>query len=311
MTRILNIGSLNLDHVYAVPHFLRAGETLASLSLRDFPGGKGLNQSVALARVTGQLTVNSEQLTVEVAHAGKVGEGADGAALAAVLREEGADTHLIEVVDGPSGHTIIQVTPDGQNCILLFPGSNRCLDEAFIDRVLGGYGAGDILLLQNETTCVSYAMERAAKKGLRVAFNPSPMDGAVPGYALESVRWFLLNEIEGQALTGETEPEAILAEMSRRFPDAATVLTLGKAGVLYRAGAERLAHGVYRVKVLDSTAAGDTFTGFFIGSIAMGKPPAEALRLASVAASIAVSRPGAAESVPTMAEVLESKLELE
>jgi ribokinase len=220
MTRIINIGSINIDHVYSVPHFVRAGETLAADTHQVFPGGKGLNQSIALARADAM-----------VWHAGMV--GADGAALVELLRETGVDVSLIETGPNPTGHTVIQITPDGQNTILLFCGANMDVDSAFADRALKSFGAGDILVIQDEIGGISYAMDAAIKKGMRVALTPSarptfeyPRD--IPG-------WFLLNEIEGNALTGERDSEGILAGMAQKYPNAAIVLTLGEEGVLYRA----------------------------------------------------------------------------
>jgi len=298
MAKLLNIGSINIDHVYAVPHFVQEGETLSSLSMQNHPGGKGLNQSIALARAG-----------CAVAHAGRV--GADGAPFVTLMREAGVNVDYVETVEGPSGHSIIQVTPKGQNCILLYPGANQTLDAPFVDKVLSGYGAGDILILQNEVSHISYAMQAAHTKGMRIAFNPSPFDASILELPLETVHWFLLNEIEGQMLTGKIEAKDILNEMALLFPAACIVLTVGKDGVLYKERDAVFAHGIYKVPVVDTTAAGDTFTGFFIGSVAAEQPVEEALRLASVASSLAVSRPGAASSIPTLEEVLHSALEPE
>ena len=145
-------------------------------------------------------------------------------------------------------------------------------------------------------------MTGAFDKGLEIAFNPSPMDNAILKYHLEKLTWFLLNEIEGGQITGETDPEKITDQMLAMYPRARIVLTLGKQGVLYRDKNERCTHGIYDVPVVDTTAAGDTFTGFFLACATSGASIPEALRLASIASSIAVSRKGAAISIPTMAE---------
>lgn len=298
MAKLLNIGSINIDHVYAVPHFVQAGETLSSLFMQDYPGGKGLNQSIALARAGCAVT-----------HAGRV--GTDGAPFVTFMREAGVNVDYVETVKDPSGHSIIQVTPEGQNCILLYPGANQTLNMPFMDKALSHYGAGDILVLQNEVSDISYAMQAAHARGMRIAFNPSPFDASILDLPLESVHWFLLNEVEGRMLTGKMEAEDILNEMAVLFPAARIVLTVGRNGVLYRDRDAVFAHGIYKVPVVDTTAAGDTFTGFFIGSAAAEQPVEEALRIASVASSLAVSRPGAASSIPTLEEVLHSTLELE
>ena len=296
MSKILNIGSINIDHVYRVPHFVQPGETLSAVSLSDFPGGKGLNQSVALALAGGN-----------VAHAGKIGP--DGAAMVAVLRRAGVDVSLMDEGGSATGHAIIQVNETGQNCILLHKGANFELDEAFVRRALSAYGAGDILVLQNEVGLLPHIMEAAHQKGMRIAFNPSPIGPEIDACPLDYVDWFLLNEIEGAALSGEDDHAKVLDAMAAKYPNAAIVLTVGKNGVLYCDKTQRLRHGIYNVPVVDTTAAGDTFTGFFIGLTAQGYPAEEALRLASVASSIAVSRAGASVSVPTLQEVRDAQLQ--
>lgn len=290
MTRILNIGSINIDHVYSVSHFVQPGETLHCRKMNDFPGGKGLNQSVALARAGGK-----------VAHAGKVGP--DGTGMVAMLAQAGVDVAAIDRTGSVTGHAIIQVNNAGQNCILLHRGANFELDGDFIHRVLTPYGEGDILVLQNEVSHLAVAMEAAHKKGMRIAFNPSPIGPEIDDCPLEYVTWFLLNEIEGAALSGESDHARVLDAMAAKYPNAAIVLTVGREGVLYRYGSTVLCHGIYDVPVVDTTAAGDTFTGFFIALTAQGRPAGEALRLASVASSLAVSRAGASVSVPTLSEV--------
>ena len=290
MNKILNIGSLNSDHVYNVPHFVTAGETLASESLQYFPGGKGLNQSVALSRAG-----------AEVFHAGKIGP--DGGPLIAWLRESGVDVRHIRTDGSVTGHAVIQVTPSGQNCILIYHGANFELNHLHLDEVFGCFGEGDILVIQNEVNEIPYIMEQASKKGIRIAFNPSPFDKTVSDFPLDLVSWFILNEIEGSEITGEKKPKTILQSMAVRFPQAAIVLTLGEDGVLYKDSTQELSEGIHRVPVVDTTAAGDTFTGFFIANIAAGKEPAEALRLASAASALAVTRPGASSSIPTRDEV--------
>ena len=132
MAHILSYGSLNLDLVYQVPHFVQAGETLSSTSRTVHCGGKGLNQSIAAARAGGT-----------VSHAGKI--GGDGTVLTDILRESGVDTDFVTVGDGPSGHAVIQVDPSGQNCILLFGGCNQEITHEEIDRVLGQTAEGENL----------------------------------------------------------------------------------------------------------------------------------------------------------------------
>ena len=289
--KILNFGSLNLDQVYGVEHFVRPGETLSSQSLETFRGGKGLNQSVALSRAG-----------AEVFHAGCVGE--DGRMLLEGLAQAGADTSQVRVLpDVPTGHAIIQVDPSGQNCILLYGGANQAISPEQIEGTLSHFGQGDLLLLQNEVNGLEQMMRGARERGMRIAFNPSPVDENISHLPLELVEFFLLNEIEGAALGGGENPDGILQGLRERFPRAKIVLTLGKDGAMYFDGEQTFSHPIFPVTAVDTTAAGDTFTGYFLEAACRGLPGGECLRRASAASAIAVSRPGASPSIPVRDEV--------
>lgn len=291
--RILNFGSLNVDHTYRVDRFVQPGETKASLSVTTGAGGKGLNQSVALAMAG-----------AEVCHAGLLGQG--GAFLRRTLEDAGVDCRYLAETDAPNGHAIIQLDAAGQNCILLCAGTNHLLTEELVDRVLAQFSAGDILLLQNETNLLPYLIERAAARGLQVAFNAAPMTDAVKTYPLEKLRWLFVNETEGAALCGQTDPAKIAGALAARYPGLALVLTLGADGVLYREGELELFVPARRVEAVDTTAAGDTFTGFFLAAIADGADAAYALTFATAASALAVQRPGASASIPSLEEVLKA-----
>lgn len=293
--KILNFGSLNLDHVYQVDHFVAAGETEHSSGYAQHLGGKGLNQSVALARAGAQ-----------VWHAGCVGH--DGAKLTDYLMQAGVHTEHVKEIDMPTGHAIIQVDKNGQNCILLFGGANQCITEAQVCETMAHFDAGDILLLQNETSATGEIIRAAHAHGLRIALNPSPATPQLLELPLELVEWFILNEVEGTQITGETDPEAITAALLARYPNCRVVLTLGKRGVVYRDANETCSHGIYRVPVVDTTGAGDTFTGFFLAGAATGVPIAKCLETASKASSLAITRAGAAETIPSAAEVAAAQL---
>lgn len=288
--KIINIGSLNLDYVYHVDHFVRAGETIASSEMQVFPGGKGLNQSVALARAG-----------ASVVHAGKIGE--DGVLLKTTLADAGADVGLIEIGKGASGHAIIQVDKSGQNCILLYGGANHQIDRPFAEHALSVCEAGDILLIQNEVSNLSVMMDLAHQKKLRVAMNPSPFEDHLLNLPLGYVTWFILNEIEGAAISGETNPEDIASKILEKYPKSAVVLTLGGQGVLYADAQGRFRHGVYDVPVVDTTAAGDTFTGYFLACMEKSLSIEAALKYASRASALAVSKKGASPSIPYWDEV--------
>lgn len=291
--KILNFGSLNLDLVYQMPHFVRSGETLSSTGFSRNVGGKGLNQSVALAKAG-----------AEIYHAGLVGE--DGEMLRAFLAENGVDTRFVRTIDQPSGHAIIQVEPEGNNCIFLYGGANQCITEAFIQEALAPFGAGDFLVLQNEINGIDAIIHAAHAKGMQVVLNPSPIADNLKDLPLEKISWFILNEIEGAELSGETQADKILDKLASLYPHAKIVLTLGSDGSVYSGDGERVQQSAYRVQAVDTTAAGDTFTGFFFAAVADGVPAAEALKRASKASSISVTRPGAAASIPTLDEVLKA-----
>lgn len=294
-TKILNFGSLNLDYVYAVDHMVQPGETLAASTMETFCGGKGLNQSIALARAG-----------AEVYHAGLIGE--EGEILRKAVADSGADTSCIETIAGKSGHTIIQVDQNGQNCILLYGGANRSVTREFVDRVISKFDRGDILLLQNEINELSYIIDKAYERGLEIILNPSPYDQNLEGCDFGKISMFLLNEIEGEQITGVCKPEEILDELKERFPGVKVVLTLGGQGAVYQDQERCCRQGIYQVEAVDTTGAGDTFTGYFIASMLQGKEPQQCLTLAAKASAIAVSRAGAAPSIPEREEVLHTDL---
>ncbi len=288
--RILNFGSLNIDYVYAVDEFVKPGETKAARTLSVFAGGKGLNQSLAMARAG-----------LKVAHAGKIGP--EGEFLVATLSEGGVDTRLIERAKVASGHAIIQVDDRGHNCILLFGGANQDIDETYIDRVLAEFKAGEMLVLQNEISSMPSIIAKAKTKGMTIVLNPSPFSNLVPSYPLELVDIFIMNEIEAAGLTGEADPERAAQLLMRSFPQARIVITLGEAGSIAAHRGEIIRQRAYPVKAIDTTAAGDTFSGYFIAGLAEGMDSSRALDLAARAASICVTRRGAADSVPWRKEL--------
>lgn len=292
--KILSFGSLNIDYVYEVDHFVQAGETMSSFSLSVFPGGKGLNQSIALAKSG-----------LDVHHAGAVGAG-DSDLLLEALAAAGVKTELVKKVPGASGHAIIQRDLKGQNCILLHGGANQSITDEQISETLSKFGVGDYLILQNEINKVAEIMHAAKARGLTIALNPSPMDSKILALPLELVDYFLLNETEAMQileLSEELEADDALSALLSKFPQAKFVLTLGGKGSAYADAEQRLKQSIYNVQVVDTTAAGDTFTGYFLSAIVGGKTAAQAMVEATKAASIAVSRAGAAPSIPTREEV--------
>jgi ribokinase len=288
--QILNFGSLNIDHVYAVEHFARAGETLDTDDYRVFAGGKGFNQSIALARAGAR-----------VAHAGQVGD--DGRWLIDELAGAGVDVRFVEVSETPTGHAIIQVSRGGENSILIHGGANRMIDAEQMKAAIEAAEPGCSLLIQNEINGLDQIMEMASEKGLQIALNPSPVTSSLLELPLGKVSTFVLNEVEARLLSAESQPERILDGLRRRFPEAAVVLTRGERGVEYSDSNQRVSVSSERVEAIDTTGAGDTFTGYFLAERLNGVAVEDALRLACRAAAVCVQRPGAAASIPRREEI--------
>lgn len=283
--RIINFGSLNIDKVYQVEQFVRPGQTITAKDYAVAAGGKGLNQSLAAARAG-----------AEVLHAGAI--GAEGRFMADLLRESGADTSLLREVDGPSGHAVIEINAAGQNRIIVFGGANRSMTSEYIERVL----------LQNEVNLVPEIIRRAHEKGLRVVFNPSPMPENLDALPLACVSLFMVNEIEAAQLAGtdaNADFEDTLTALRAKYPNASVAMTVGADGVLYDGEEGQFQLPAFKVKAVDTTAAGDTFCGYFLAAVSAGKSVQTALQEASAASALAVSRTGAAPSVPTADEVRE------
>lgn len=288
--KILNFGSLNMDYVYEVDHFVQPGETMSSKGLFINCGGKGLNQSIAAAKAGN-----------EVYHAGLVGKG--GEVLEVKLAENGVNVSLLSKVDESCGHAIIQVDCKGQNCILLYGGTNQLLTKEYINEILDQFGNEGLVLLQNETNLVGYIIEEAHKRGLKTALNAAPMDEKVLGYPLELLNWLIVNEVEGKQIAGCDKEEEILPILKEKYPNGNVLLTLGSKGAICYTEGETYKIGCYQVEVVDTTAAGDTFSGYFLYGILNGKTVSESLLLATTASTLAIGKKGASDSVPLKKEV--------
>lgn len=285
--KILNFGSLNIDHVYNVKRFVSPGETVKSMEYTKKVGGKGLNQSTAMARAG-----------AKVFHAGAV--GSDGDFLTDFMRKDFIDTTFVLKSEAPTGHAIIQVDETGENCILLFGGANQSITEEYADKVLSYFSEGDFIVLQNETNIVPYIINKAHEKKMKIFFNPSPITENMAAFPLHKVNCFILNEVEGEALTGESEIEKMINKLKAKFTETEFVLTLGNKGSVYFDADKYFALPAEKVKAVDTTAAGDTFTGYFISELSKGTDVENAMKKATSAAAKTVTVLGAAESIPYM-----------
>lgn len=289
--KVLSFGSLNIDYVYHVNHIVNKGETISSTSLDTIPGGKGLNQSIALAKAG-----------AEVYHAGRV--GTEGEFLLTWCRENGVNTDYTLVdSEEKTGHAIIQVDENGQNSIVLFGGSNQRQTKEQIDDALKAFEKGDVLLLQNEINHLPYLIEEAFKKEMMIVLNPSPMNEKIFECDLSKISLFLLNEVEGEQLTGTSDEREMWHVLKEKFPKARFVLTLGSKGAYYLDQEQTIFQEAFKVNAVDTTAAGDTFTGYFLANLLKGESVEMCLKMAAKASSIAVTREGASVSIPRREEV--------
>lgn len=278
---IYNLGSINIDHVYRVPHLPRPGETLGALDHAMGLGGKGANQSVAAARA-GARTF----------HIGAVGP--EGLWARDLLENHGVDVTHVAQGRIPTGHAIITVDPVGENAIVLFPGANRSPDAAMVGTALAVAGPADTLLLQNETSAQHDAATVAAARGLRIIYSAAPFEVQAVRAVLGQATLLVMNAGEAAEL------RAAFASL----PPVTLVITRGAQGAEWIApGAPPLFVPAFRVTPVDTTGAGDCFTGTLAAALDAGADPARALRRAAAAAAIQVTRPGAAQAMPGAAEV--------
>ena len=291
MPKILSFGSLNLDYVYSLDHFVSPGETTKSHKRDIFCGGKGLNQSIALKKAG-----------ADVYHAGCVGRNSE--ILLNTLKNENINIDYIETVDTDNGHAIIQLDKNGENCIILFEGSNGCISEKQVYDTFEHFSEGDFLVLQNEINNLPLIMTIAHKKNMQIVLNPSPINSSLLNLPLEYVNYFILNDIEAKDILKTDCEDNLINSFANRYPNAHIILTLGSKGVEYKYKDTVLSHGIYKTEVVDTTAAGDTFCGYFITQCSNGASIEDSLKLASKAASITISKKGAANSIPYLKDLL-------
>jgi ribokinase len=296
MARIAVVGSLNMDLVVRTARFARPGETLSGQHFVTVPGGKGANQAVSAQRVGGHVTM-----------IGCVGEDGFGQVLRQVLADEGIDVGHVGVAAGTAtGVALITVDEHGENTIIVVAGANGAITAGDVEAAAPAIAAADVLLLQLEVPLptVEAAARAARAGGTTVILNAAPA-GALDDRLLALVDYLVVNETEVLAVAGvehATPEDAARLVLTRG--GGAVVVTLGAAGALLvpRRG-EPVAMEAFRVAVVDTTAAGDAFVGAFAVALAEGAPADEALRRASAAGALAVTRPGAQPSLPTRDDV--------
>jgi len=284
--KILNFGSLNIDMVYHVDHTVLPGETLSGGEVQLFAGGKGANQSVALSKAG-----------VEVYHAGKIGK--EGTWLLDKLTSYGVNTDYVRIDEASTGHAIIQVTPDGQNSIILSGGGNRRILSEEIDETLKGFGQGDWLVLQNEINMMAEIITKGKEGGMKICLNPAPYDPSVLSMPLHLVDLLVVNEHEAAGLAGiEGSYEDLMKQLTVNYPGQEILMTAGVDGAFWGVDQQLIHRAARKAKVVDTTAAGDTYLGYFLSARIQGAGISDAMELASRAAAFTVSRQGAMDSIP-------------
>ena len=284
---IWNLGSINADMIYDMPHLPQAGETLAARGMARFLGGKGANMSVAAARAA-----------AHVCHIGAVGP--DGGWAAERLLEYGVDTRHIRQVDTPTGHAIIAVDPQGENHIILYPGANQRIPDTDVDQALSMAQTGDLLLCQNETNAQRHAIARGRQMGLRTCYAAAPFDADAVRAVIDDLDFLILNAVEAEQLQQAT------GVAPQDLPVADVIVTLGGDGARH-IGPQGLItdYPALPVTPVDSTGAGDTFTGYVLAGLDRGLPMPQSIAQASRAAAIMVTRHGTADVIPDLRDVQE------
>lgn len=281
---IWNLGSINADIVYSVPHIPAPGETLSSTNRDTFLGGKGTNMSVAAARAAAQ-----------VHHIGAVGE--DGRWAVQRLMEYGVDTQNIAVLDTETAQAVIMVDPHGENAIVLHPGANAKIPQITLQAAMADASTGDWLVIQNETNLQRTAAEMGKKMGLRVAYAAAPFDADRVQAVLPYLDFLILNAVEAEQLQTATghSPSAL--------PVRDVIVTLGANGADWYGADGKQHFPAIKVEPVDTTGAGDTFTGYVLAGLDRGMPMAQAIGMATKAGALMVTRHGTADVIPDLSEV--------
>jgi len=281
---IWNLGSINADFVYAVPHIPAPGETLAATGRQIFLGGKGANMSVAAARAAARVN-----------HIGAV--GADGTWAVERLLEYGVDTRNIAEIATETAQAIIMVDTGGENSIVLHPGANAEIPQATLQAALSEAQTGDWLVIQNETNLQRTAARLAEKLGLKVAYAAAPFDADRVQAVLPYLDFLILNAVEADQLAQAT------GQGPADLPVRDVIVTRGAEGAdWYGPGGQRHFAAI-KVDPVDTTGAGDTFTGYVLAGLDRGLPMAQAIGQAMIAGALMVTRHGTADVIPDLSEV--------
>ena len=295
--KVFNYGSINIDHIYRIPRFVQPGETLASYHYQMMLGGKGANQSIALARAG-----------ASVQHIGRVSRFDD--CIFRKLQAEGIGVYCIEHVDEPTGHAMIQVSDTGENSILLFGGANQSFSLPSVAENINNAEHGDWLVLQHECNLTEEVMKLAKGREMTVIYNPAPMPDDVSNVPIEYVDYIVMNEVEALQFADDERlskerPIELVDFLHEKYPHLKIILTLGSEGVVYKDADHLLTQAAEKVTAVDTTAAGDTFIGYFVQQSIAGASIETALSVACKAAAVTVQTLGASDSIPTSQQLID------
>jgi ribokinase len=288
---IVVLGSANLDIVVRQRRLPIPGETVSAADFRTVPGGKGLNQAIAAARSG-----------AEVAFLGAVGRDDFGDGLRRTLQDNGVDTRGLIGVGEPTGVAVVSVLDGGENAITVVPGANGAVTTLDDDARAAIAGARFVVAqFERPIELIAHAFQLACSSGTRTVLTPAPVTSR-GGDVLTLADILVPNAQEARELAGKVDEEAAAVELSKR--GTTVIMTRGSRGVLVaKEGSVQLELPARKVDPVDTTAAGDTLAGYLIGRLAQGDEFRAALHAAVIAASIAVTRPGASASIPYWSEV--------
>lgn len=277
---IINFGSINIDRFYRVSTLPTAGETVSANSFETFLGGKGINQSIAIARAGGS-----------VRHVGAV--GADGDWVLSEIERLGVATSSIERLGGATGHAIVTVSDDAENQIIISSGTNVQFTEQMVEAALSDCNPDeDWILLQNETNLAEHIAKCAVERGFKIAYAAAPFVASTTLALLPHINLLAVNDVEVKALAGE------LGVSEAEIPVPELLVTRGAAGSQLRTAEEVFEQKAYSVDAVDTTGAGDTFLGNFLAQYCAGNGAETALQYAAAASALQVTQPGAATAIP-------------
>jgi ribokinase len=302
-SRVVVVGSLNVDLVVGMERLPQPGETVLAHSFDRHAGGKGLNQAVACARLGGNVTM-----------LGAVGDDASGTWLRSILQEDGIDGSNVRTLPGPSGTALIEVENGGENRIVVVPGANAQISAHDITAGIRDLADVGIVLVQAEMPLplVEAALRAAHERGAITIFNPSPVTDFSRDL-LKLVSVIVPNEHEAAILTGmDTTSSVDATEAALRFNEigiGTAIITRGGKGCVWASGANTGSVPTFKVQPVDTVGAGDAFCGGLAAALSFGLPMSEALRWASATGALATTKAGAVSSLPYR-ESVEELLEL-